>query len=180
VDGKERFWGKKMSYYPTSMLYSALTHCTSYVLGTVKAVVKKTVPVAFLGTATVMNVPSKRHPVGKNTAVDGFLYAFDTGNGNFKVGKTVNLQQRMRPYRTIHPEGKVLHSVTVKDMHKSEKILHEMLKIGGHHVKQEIFNVEPSLLKEYMNLVVELEGFMRKTQSISDVKNVVNTLKKVN
>jgi hypothetical protein len=85
----------------------------------------------------------------------GILYAFkirDSSHGKsvYKVGKTINLQQRMRPYRTLHPEGTVLHTIACHDMHVAEKWLHSILKAQGTHIKQELFDVHPDYLKELM------------------------------
>jgi hypothetical protein len=101
------------------------------------------------------------------------LYAFECSNCNccdsgkkkgyktFKVGKTVDLEQRTRAYRTIFPQGSTFHTVTCLDMHRSERILHEILKMKGFHVKQEIFCLPPDVLKDCMDLVSLLEKAMQ-------------------
>lgn len=108
----------------------------------------------------------------------GILYAFQTGNNTFKVGKTKNLEQRLRPYRTIHPRGKVLHKVECNDMHHSERILHEMLKSNGHHVSHEIFQIEGRLLIQYLDLVKELERCL-KQESLSTMEKMTAYIRKL-
>jgi len=87
------------------------------------------------------------------TGTTGFLYAFSLYDGQIKIGKTVNLTQRFRPYRTLHPDGRIVYTVRCENMDRSERILHDLLKLNDYHVKREIFSVPENILKEYMNMV---------------------------
>lgn len=122
----------------------------------------------------------------------GVLYAFqysDMGEPGskanrkkyFKVGKTINLEQRMRAYRTLHPNGIVYHTVTfpnmplgkMPDVHHAERILHDILRMGGFHVKQEVFLVEPVVLKAHMDLVARLVQRLRATPDPQSIRRLL-------
>lgn len=75
----------------------------------------------------------------------------------YKIGKTGNIKQRLRTYRTVVPNGVLFHVVTCYDMHMAEKILHGALKMHGYHIDKEVFHGPPSTIKELMNLVEELD-----------------------
>src|SRR6476469_6236217 len=62
----------------------------------------------------------------------GYLYAFKISKDSYKVGKSVNVERRIRAYKTIHPSGYVHHQVACSDMHHSERILHDLLKMHGY------------------------------------------------
>jgi len=86
---------------------------------------------------------------------DGFLYAFMTekeSNGNriYKVGKTVNLQNRFKEYRRSHQNPEILCTVHSDNIHVSEKWVHDILKAQGKHIRNELFRVEPAYLKQLM------------------------------
>lgn len=91
------------------------------------------------------------------------LYAFECTSGTntlFKVGKTINLKQRIRSYNTLYPDGKVIFSIECKNIHYSERFLHDSLKMNGFHVKQEIFNIDRKLLIEYMKFAAKLNKLL--------------------
>jgi len=115
-------------------------------------------------------------PKGLTTSAHGkvgIIYAFqygdmvkphENGKAYFKVGKTVNLEHRTRSYRTLHPDGTVYYRVEIPNkpvcakpaVHHAERMLHDMLKLGGYHVKQEIFLIEPEKLKKCMDLITKV------------------------
>jgi hypothetical protein len=94
------------------------------------------------------------------------LYAFHCGAARdnprlqrYKVGKTVDLERRIRPYRTIYPQGRVFHSVDCADIDVAERWLHDVLKLSGYHVEKEIFEAPPDVLKATMDAVAGLHQF---------------------
>jgi hypothetical protein len=99
------------------------------------------------------------------------LYAFHCGAARvnrkkafqtYKVGKTIDLERRIRPYRTIYPQGKVHHTVPSSDIDTTERWLHDALKASGYHVEKEIFEVPEDVLKETMNVVVAFHHCLQK------------------
>ena len=94
----------------------------------------------------------------------------------FKVGKTINLEQRIRSYRTLNPEGKVLFSIECKDIHSAEKWLHDILRAQGLLVKSEVFKVKPSVLIELMTFVSRLNDFFQSRKSNLEITSLVSSL----
>jgi hypothetical protein len=97
------------------------------------------------------------------------LYAFCCGPARqskrgqrYKVGKTINLDRRVRPYRTIYPQGKVYHTVRSADIDVTERWLHDALKLSGYHVEREIFEIPPPLLMNTMDAIVNLHAYLAK------------------
>ena len=91
------------------------------------------------------------------------LYAFHCGAARvnkkksfqtYKVGKTIDLERRIRPYRTIYPQGRVHHTVASSDIDTTERWLHDALKTSGFHLEKEIFEVPEDVVRETMNIVV--------------------------
>lgn len=109
----------------------------------------------------------------------GELYAFHIDGNNYKVGKTINLTQRVRSYKTIHPKGSVKHTVKVSDIHHTERILHDLLKMRGCHVTQEIYCLPLETLKIYMNLVAELGRIVMSNDGGSRIGKAMKMLKTV-
>ena len=106
--------------------------------------------------------PRKADPARKPRGGSGhYLYAFQYQDGGtdslFKVGKTCNLDQRLRAYRTLIPDGKWFYTIECIDMHYSEKILHGLLKQRGYHVQREIFRGKPSVVRSLMSLVQQID-----------------------
>ena len=110
------------------------------------------------GTATKAH---RKHAGNRAKSGSHYLYAFRYHDGGkealFKVGKTCNLVQRLRAYRTLIPDGTWFHTVECKDMHVSEKILHAMLKRQGYHVEREIFRGNSDVVRSLMDLVREMD-----------------------
>lgn len=100
------------------------------------------------------------HGAKKKNTTPSVLYAFQVGSedrhkkARFKVGKTIHLAQRIRPYRTIHPDGVVHHSVASENIDVTERWLHDVLKSQGFHESNELFSVPPAVLSETMEVVV--------------------------
>jgi hypothetical protein len=109
----------------------------------------------------------------------GCLYAFHISDDRFKVGKSSNLQQRIRSYKTIHPEGTVYHTISCSNIDHSEKILHYLLKLHGYHVTQEIFNVPSITLKSYMNLVDSISKIVERNDEKDAIDALVKYAKKL-
>lgn len=91
----------------------------------------------------------------------------------FKIGKTVNLQSRQRSYKTLYPSGSVYYSVPCSSIHHAERILHDILKMNGHHIQREIFQIDGELLKSYMNVVAKFTDKMKNVKTSQDVKNIL-------
>jgi T5orf172 domain len=111
-----------------------------------------------------------------------YLYAIryaDSSGQLYKVGKTINLDQRLRTYRTLLPGGKWFYTVHVNDMHMSEKILHAMLKMKGRHVEREIFRSDGSSVKNLMELVQQIDRIVSKRSSVRTIEAAVAALKRV-
>lgn len=132
--------------------------------------------------------PPQRRTLSNRAATPSVLYAFRCrGEGStgaitetFKVGKTVNLQQRIRPYRTIFPSGTVYHSVPSRDIDTTERWLHDVLKMQGYHVTKEIFQAPPDTVKELMNVVVDLnEAFLRCGKDVQKLRRMGRSLRRM-
>lgn len=100
-----------------------------------------------------------------NDSKSGVLYAFKVLDGDgcentYKVGKSVNLKQRIRSYKTLHPENEVLYHVQCVNMNVAEKWVHDILKAQGKHVSRELFMVDPMYLKTLMCTVAKLSDVM--------------------
>ncbi len=113
-----------------------------------------------------------------------YLYALRYSDGSrdplFKVGKTCNLDQRLRAYRTLIPDGKWFYTIECTDMHFSEKILHGLLKQRGYHVQREIFRGKDPVVKSLMNLVQQIDRLtVRSKASPRTIDNLTATLKKI-
>ena len=84
----------------------------------------------------------------------GYLYAIlipnSEGKTVFKVGKTINLAQRCKSYRSILPDAEPMYIVSCIDRNRSERMLHNLLRINGAHVQNEIFRIEPAQLHKWM------------------------------
>lgn len=74
----------------------------------------------------------------------------------FKVGKTINIKQRLRQYKTIDPDGVLFYTVECRQMDFAEKWLHHILTLNGHHVKQELFKVKGDHLKTFMHMAHDI------------------------
>lgn len=108
----------------------------------------------------------RRERVRGRATPNTVLYAFHCGPSTqnerfqrYKVGKTVDLARRIRPYRTIYPNGQVFYSVACADIDVAERWLHDVLKMSGYHVAREIFEVPPDVMKATMDAVVGLHRF---------------------
>lgn len=101
----------------------------------------------------------------------GYLYAFETGKNKFKVGKTIDLRKRIKPYRTLMPNGDFVHTVKCKNLHTCEKILHNLLISNGHHIEKEIFMINEETLINYMNMVVLLEDNLHNKKGFIQMLN---------
>jgi hypothetical protein len=88
----------------------------------------------------------------------GYLYAFCTRKDEnmYKVGKTIDLKKRIRSHKTTCPDGVVTHSVKCDNIHHAERILHDLLKMKGHHHMKEVFIVSETDLISYMNMVANM------------------------
>jgi hypothetical protein len=98
------------------------------------------------------------------TPSEQFLYALaysDAKRRLFKIGKTKDLAQRLRSYRTVMPCSQGwFHTVRVENMHLSEKILHAMLKLKGYHVEREIFSGDGKAIRGLMDLTQQLDRLL--------------------
>ena len=110
----------------------------------------------------------------------GYLYAFETHRNTYKVGKTINMDQRMRSYRTVYPDGVVFFQVCCENIHHSERILHDLLKMGSYHVKQEIFQINGALLKEYMKIVCSLDQTLKNGDTEAKMRKIADFINKLN
>lgn len=123
----------------------------------------------------------KKHDV-QTGATNQSLYALRYTDGGeeslFKVGKTRNLIQRLRAYRTLIPNGTWFHTIECKDMHSSEKILHALLKRQGYHVQREIFRGQADTVCSLMDFVKELDQMMDKADR-SKIDQVTAFLRKL-
>lgn len=113
-----------------------------------------------------------------------FLYAIRYYDGGkdalFKVGKTCNLEQRLRPYRSLIPDGEWFHTVECRDMHFSEKMLHGLLKQRGYHVQREIFRGKANVIKSLMNLVQQMDRLVvDKGMSARSIDSLTSALAKL-
>ncbi len=115
-----------------------------------------------------------------------YLYAIKYEDGGrdslFKVGKTCNLDQRLRAYRTLIPDGKWFYTIKCTDMHYSEKILHGMLKQRGYHVQREIFRGKGAVIKGLMDLVRQIDRLTVQSpnKSLASVDGLTANLQKIN
>lgn len=105
--------------------------------------------------------PASGRPKQRRSKESKVLYAFHCGPSvsdarrqRYKVGKTVDLDRRIRPYMTIYPQGKVFHKMPCSDIDVAERWLHDVLKLSGFHVEREIFEAPPDVVRETMNAVV--------------------------
>lgn len=139
------------------MMFNIIWNTATYITSSLSKITHVTYN--FISNKIQQESGSKNKGKGKDkdTKLNGKLYAFKIRDNTYKVGKTINLQQRIRSYKTIHPTGFVWHTVSCIDIHHSERILHDMLKMGGYHSIQEIFSLPGSTLIVYMNLVAELD-----------------------
>lgn len=110
----------------------------------------------------------------------GYLYAFHLHGNTYKVGKTISLSQRIRPYKTVVPNGHVFHTVECINIDSTEKILHYLLKLTGRHSTKEIFTVPGNILKEYMNLVAAMEKSLLNDDSVGSLVKISKFLKSHN
>ena len=74
-----------------------------------------------------------------------YIYNTDeniTKNAVLKIGMTINLKQRILPYNTISPNGKIVYHKTIEncDLALFEKIIHNVLK--PFHIKLELFRMD--------------------------------------
>lgn len=94
------------------------------------------------------------------------MYAFEiSGQANkkkrlYKVGKSVNVNRRVRSYKTLDPRGNLIHQVHCSDIHFAEKLLHMILTKQGYHYEREIFLIEKDNLMSMMNSVQSLADFL--------------------
>jgi hypothetical protein len=144
-----------MFYNTTSSISSELA-MLSFIWNSASYVWKKASTVLWSSNLR----PSRNLQCGRRYRKGGLLYAFHLQNEMFKVGKTIELKQRIRPYRTVVPHGYTFHTVRCENIDESEKILHSMLKLAGHHYTKEIFTVSGDVLKEYMKFVANLERIL--------------------
>jgi hypothetical protein len=74
-----------------------------------------------------------------------YIYQTDTRKNEkyyLKIGCTENIDERVIPYNSTHPFGKMVYFVKVKkyDLTKIEKFIHYLLK--EYCIKSEVFNIE--------------------------------------
>ena len=124
---------------------------------------------------------AKKQQTQKSFGKAGFLYAFviDKKKNVYKVGKTVNVVRRTREYTSTNLEGYVVYYVAFDDMDHAERILHNILKLNGHHIEKEVFTVPEDLLKEYMNLVASLCGAIRRVKDVDKLRQMTQFLTKI-
>lgn len=153
---------------------------TYYIASTVPSVLGRMLwdPLQYIWPST------KKKRLSHSTAArgkPGELYAFvlDEKNNVFKVGKSINVRQRIRNYRTTQPDGYILHQVFCDDMDHAEIILHNILKLNGYHVKQEIFTLSPMMLKGYMDLVAALCRTLRQTKDVTKVSKMTRFIHQI-
>ena len=113
------------------------------------------------------------------TSSAGFLYAFEIYPNSYKVGKTVNVSQRVRAYKTIHPQGYVHHQVACGDIHHSERILHDMLKLHGYPNVQEIFEVPGKTIVAYMDFVASLDKVLNEQNEVQNLSKITHFCAKI-
>ena len=95
----------------------------------------------------------------------------------FKVGKTINLNQRIRAYKTLNPQGKVLFSIPCVDIHSAERWLHDILKARGCLVKSEVFKVDPTVLINLMKFVAAINDFFHSNSNLSNLNQLLSQMK---
>ncbi len=132
-------------------------------------------------------LPSKTTKTRSGTG--HYLYALQYQDGGpdplFKVGKTCNLNQRLRAYRTLIPDGQWFYTIECIDMHYSEKILHGLLKQRGYHVQREIFRGKASVIRSLMDLVQQIDRLTVQNEnnttraSLHNIDNLTATLRKI-
>jgi hypothetical protein len=130
-------------------------------------------------TSVIFNNVSKSRNLHTNKKV-GYLYAFHLHGDTYKVGKTVNLDQRVRPYKTVVPKGYVFHRVECVNIDSTEKILHYLLKLSGHHSTKEIFILPGNVLKEYMNIVAALEKTLIRGDDNKKLSKIAKFIDQIN
>ena len=142
-----------------------------------------------LGRVVGLFPAQKRNKHIASSSTPSVLYAFHCRSNKgmrksvtetFKVGKTVNLQQRIRPYRTIFPKGVVHHSVSSRDIDTTERWLHDALKMHGYHVEKEIFEAPPAVVTELMDVIVTLnETLFRCGKDVNKLRSLKAALQRL-
>lgn len=124
----------------------------------------------------------KRSSIATAEAPKHFLYAinYDVQGKLFKVGKTGNLDQRLRRYRTLVAGGKWFHTIECIDMHMAEKLLHGLLKSNGLHVEREIFRGTGTQIKAMMDLVMQIDRVIHENKStVAATQRLTDALRKL-
>lgn len=158
-----------------SMMKTAITYS---VAGITKSVNIAGSVWSYIATSTSSKEPLDvfKRVMVKGEKQKGILYAFETNVNRFKVGKTINLKQRVRQYNTVFPDGEVVHTVECDDIHHAEKVLHSLLIMGGYHVKQEIFEVPLPVLKNFMDIVRVFDKNVVKPSKMSKIDKVLKNI----
>ena len=165
-------WGAVMSTVSSSV--SAVSTITSFIWDPINRI--------WSSPKEKYSLPASSYPSPTGSyGKPGELYAFvlNEKRNVFKVGKSVNVAQRIRSYRTTQPDGYIFHEVSCDDMDHAEVILHNILKLNGHHVKREIFTLPPEMLKGYMNLVSELCSTLRQTKDVTKVAKMTRFIHQI-
>jgi T5orf172 domain len=96
-------------------------------------------------TNKIQNIKKEKKLKEKVNVPTIYIYNTDeniTKNATLKIGMTNNLKQRILPYNTISPNGKIVYHKTIEncDLALFEKIIHNVLK--PFHIKLELFRMD--------------------------------------
>lgn len=88
----------------------------------------------------------------KKNKHEGHVYVFRISEGLYKIGRTYNIEKRLKDLRAGNPNIKCVWSAWSRDCFELEKRIH--VSMQGYHVVRELFNIPDGMIKSINQIAV--------------------------
>ncbi len=80
----------------------------------------------------------------------GFIYLFSADNGAHKIGQSGDPHRRLKDFRNLPIEIKLVHTITTNDMNWAESTMHDLF--AAQRIRGEWFNLDQTDIAYLMSL----------------------------
>jgi len=94
--------------------------------------------------------------VEKKNGHEGHVYVFYIGDGLYKIGRTYDVQKRIKTLRAGNPNIKCVWSAWSRDCFELEKRIHVFMK--QYHVDREFFRLSDGMIKSINGIAVDFNN----------------------
>lgn len=92
----------------------------------------------------------------KKNGREGHVYVFLISEGIYKIGRTYDIQKRLKALRAGNPNIKCVWSAWSRDCYELEKRIHVSMK--NFHIDREFFSLHPGIIKNINSIAVSFNS----------------------